>query len=33
MTYLEPPGGHFDVIDPKSPIWRATASVIAAALT
>ncbi|MBB4942528.1 acetyl esterase/lipase [Streptosporangium album] len=29
VTYLEMSGDHFDVIDPASPIWRATAGVIA----
>lgn len=28
VTYLEMSGDHFDVIDPASPIWRATAGVI-----
>ncbi|WP_378784148.1 alpha/beta hydrolase [Nonomuraea fastidiosa] len=32
VTYLELPGHHFDVINPESPIWRATASAITAAL-
>ncbi|WP_440063509.1 alpha/beta hydrolase [Streptosporangium sp. OZ121] len=29
VTYLEMSGDHFDVIDPASPIWRATAGVVA----
>ncbi|GIH99418.1 alpha/beta hydrolase [Planobispora takensis] len=29
VTYLEMSGSHFDVIDPASPIWRATAGAIA----
>nr|BFE80870.1 hypothetical protein GCM10020093_034710 [Planobispora longispora] len=28
VTYLEMSGDHFDVIDPASPIWRATAGAI-----
>ncbi|GIH92810.1 alpha/beta hydrolase [Planobispora siamensis] len=29
VTYLEMSGSHFDVIDPASPIWRATAGAVA----
>ncbi|MGJ6962081.1 alpha/beta hydrolase [Streptosporangium sp. G11] len=29
VTYLEMSGDHFDVIDPASPIWRATAGAVA----
>ena len=29
VTYLEMSGDHFDIIDPASPIWRATAGAIA----
>jgi acetyl esterase/lipase len=29
VTYLEATGDHFDVIDPASPIWHATAGVVA----
>ncbi|MBG0831159.1 alpha/beta hydrolase fold domain-containing protein [Planomonospora sp. ID67723] len=32
VTYLEMAGDHFDVIDPASPIWRATATEIAAVI-
>ncbi|MGC5010539.1 alpha/beta hydrolase [Streptosporangium sp. DT93] len=33
VTYLEMSGDHFDVIDPGSPIWRATAGAVADAVT
>ncbi|MBE1585115.1 alpha/beta hydrolase [Nonomuraea angiospora] len=32
VTYLEMPGDHFDVINPATPIWQATAETIAQAL-
>ncbi|MEV4563336.1 alpha/beta hydrolase [Nonomuraea sp. NPDC049419] len=32
VTYLELPGGHFDVIAPTAPIWRAAVSAITDAL-
>ncbi|MEU4832201.1 alpha/beta fold hydrolase [Streptosporangium sp. NPDC023615] len=32
VTYLEMSGDHFDVIDPASPIWRATAGAVADAV-
>ncbi|PZG19388.1 alpha/beta hydrolase fold domain-containing protein [Nonomuraea aridisoli] len=32
VTYLEMPGGHFDVILPTTPIWQATAQAITDAL-
>ncbi|TDD17144.1 hypothetical protein E1294_28865 [Nonomuraea diastatica] len=32
VTYLEPPGGHFDVITPTTSIWQAAAEAITAAL-
>ncbi|MFI6735572.1 alpha/beta hydrolase [Nonomuraea sp. NPDC050451] len=32
VTYLEMPGDHFDVINPATPIWQATAEAIAHAL-
>ncbi|MCK2216822.1 alpha/beta hydrolase fold domain-containing protein [Actinomadura sp. ATCC 31491] len=32
VTYLEMPGDHFDVITPRTPIWRAAAEAVTAAL-
>ncbi len=32
VTYVEMPGDHFDVIDPRSPIWQATVRAVDAAL-
>jgi hypothetical protein len=26
LTLIEQPGDHFDVIDPRSPIWQTTAA-------
>ncbi|MGW0203857.1 hypothetical protein [Nonomuraea sp. NPDC003201] len=31
VTYLEMPGDHFDVINPATPIWQATARALAEA--
>jgi acetyl esterase/lipase len=33
VTLIERPGDHFDVIDPRSPIWQATAAHLRTALT